>query len=539
MVYDVSKKINVGLAKIYAKLVDNLYLRKTDAEKEYLSLDGGKLTGDVTFDKSSITFKNNSDTSKINLQENGSLKLNSDGDVRFSRGSNEYFVVNPSFLSLNNQHNPISIEIINEEGADSPYSGITIYDNSKGTPELVSAINSGYMAGIPYQEFMTREDGSFIWTFVEGEDLHETAKIDKNGFTLLNKDDETNEISAIKFQSSKGDIAGISSVLGDMRLEASEIIFNNVATIGNDSIDLIGGSCLEFDSANDGVKLYSKSNSNALTIDVNGKQFTFDENGFNGNVSSATEASKLSAERTVSGGTDIVMNYKYDGSKDSDANIGFYSCNAKVGNQNNFPYHRFARISLTTENYEDWTTTLYISQGYNGGGFGICRISLRTNGIGYNSSAEVKWLARNGLPVDFVSVAIDATVSATYADAYVKCGAAYASTTIRAIASESRGDIERTWELIDSEEVNDTTEYLKRYSLECYKTISDAGTEIHSEPYTNVVTGVDTVVEYAKRDEEGRNISHTYITNIEREGYGIMRVTYGDGYATTINLLEQ
>lgn len=33
MAYDVSKKINVGLAKIYVHLADSLYLRKIDAQK--------------------------------------------------------------------------------------------------------------------------------------------------------------------------------------------------------------------------------------------------------------------------------------------------------------------------------------------------------------------------------------------------------------------------------------------------------------------------------------------------------------------------
>lgn len=65
MAYDVSKKINVGLAKIYVHLADSLYLRKIDARKEYLSLSGGTLTGDTTLDNSSLYLKKNSNVSKF------------------------------------------------------------------------------------------------------------------------------------------------------------------------------------------------------------------------------------------------------------------------------------------------------------------------------------------------------------------------------------------------------------------------------------------------------------------------------------------
>lgn len=253
-----------------------------------------------------------------------------------------------------------------------------------------------------------------------------------------------------------------------------------------------------------------------------------------GNASTATAASKLSQERTVSGGTDVVLNYKYDGSDDSKADVGFYSCNAKVGNQNNYPYHRIARIDLTSENYKDWSTTLYISQGYLGGGFGICRIAMRTNGTGARSGVEVKWLARNNLSTDFVQIVVDDTINATYADVFVKIESSYASTTIRAFASESRGFIKRTWILVDSEEVDNTTEDTRGSSVECYKSISDAGSEIHNAQYTAIITGSDTMAERANRDSNGQQIVATYITKIELSGENTLKVTYGDGHHDTV-----
>ena len=536
MAYDVSKKINVGLMKVYAKLADNLYLRKFDAEDQYLALSGGTMTGDTVFDTGSVFFKKSSKVSKIGQDENQNLNLYSDNNVKFSTLNATYFTASPSYLSLENKHNNIAVELVNEEGSGSPYGGLTVYDTKTGAPELISAINSGVSDGEAYQSFAIKEDGSFIWSLFGDEDVSQIAKIDRNGLTLVNKDDSNNELSGLAFQSNDGSVAEITSLSGDMRLNASEIMLNSVASIGQDSIDLLGGRAIEFDSANDGVKMYSDTNSNILTLDFKGQKLTFDEDGFNGNATSADEATKLSTERTVSGGSDILLNYKYDGSGDSTAEIGFYSCNAQVGNKNNYPFHRFAKIDLTSANYEDWTTTLYISQGYNQGGFGICRISLRTNGIGVNSQAEVKWLCRNGLSADFVQIGIDHTINATHADAFIKINAAYASTTIRAIASESRGEIERTWTLINSYEVNNTDTSTKRGSLECYKSIEDAANEIHGEAYSTTVVGEEAIAERASKDSEGRQINSTYIASIEAYGANTIKITYGDGHQNILSI---
>ncbi len=56
----------------------------------------------------------------------------------------------------------------------------------------------------------------------------------------------------------------------------------------------------------------------------------------------AASANKLTTARTVSGGSDVRLSFSYDGSANSGANIGFYSCSCTVNNTNNYPYHRFA-----------------------------------------------------------------------------------------------------------------------------------------------------------------------------------------------------
>lgn len=539
MAYDVSKKINVGHGKIMATLIDTLFLRKIDAEKTYLALTGGDITGDVTFKDSSVLFDKDSNSAKIGKNHNGNLDIYSGKNVQFSTNGSTYFVANPSYLSLENKHNNISVELVNEDGSGSPYGGLTIYSIANGTPEMTSAISSGYMNGTPYQDFTVEDGGLFSWNVVDGDDINNVAKIDKNGLTLANPDSTSGKFSMLKFESgNNGFVSIFSPEENTLTLSASDcIMLNNNLGVSDTAVMLYQENKIHFDGGHDnGVVMYSKTGSHELSIDLEDKHFLINKSGFIGNASTATAASKLTQERTVSGGTDIMLNYKYDGSDDSKADVGFYSCNAKVGNQNNYPYHRIARIDLTSENYKDWSTTLYISQGYLGGGFGICRIAMRTNGTGARSGVEVKWLARNNLSTDFVQIAVDDTINATYADVFVKIESSYASTTIRAFASESRGFIKRTWVLVDSEEVDNTTEEAKENSVECYKSISEAGNELHNAQYTAIITGSDTIAERANRDSNGQTIASTYIANIEASGANTIKITYGDGHSSTVSI---
>lgn len=205
----------------------------------------------------------------------------------------------------------------------------------------------------------------------------------------------------------------------------------------------------------------------------------------------AATATKLATSRTVSGGTDITMSFNYDGSGNSLANIGYYNCNASNGNTNNYPYHRFAKLDVIADPYRDQTMTVYITQDYNGGGFGVARISLRTNNSSYVSEAEAKWLVRSGFSADALQVAIYEVYGKTYADAFIKLPGTYNGTVIRAIANGGRGSISRTWTLINSREVDSTMTSDAKTSTESYVNITTAGTEIHNQAYSKIITGVD------------------------------------------------
>lgn len=206
---------------------------------------------------------------------------------------------------------------------------------------------------------------------------------------------------------------------------------------------------------------------------------------------SANSAVKLATARTVSGGTDITISYSYDGSANSSANIGFYGSAANVGDKNNYPFHRFAKLDTITGSYIDKASTFYISQDYDGGGFGIVRIVLRTNNSSSVSTAEVKWLVRCGLNADSVQVGLYNVFGKTYADAFFKTGGGYAGTYFRAIANGGRGAISRTWVMVNSSEVSGTTTTDAKTSTECYVTIAAAGTKLHNQAYTNIVSGSD------------------------------------------------
>ncbi len=208
-------------------------------------------------------------------------------------------------------------------------------------------------------------------------------------------------------------------------------------------------------------------------------------------ASSADKAAKLTTARTVSGGSDITLSFNYDGSGNSTANIGFYSCKHLVGNTNNYPFHRFAKLDNLTGAYADRTMLVYITQDYNGGGFGICRLSLRTNNSSSASTVEAKWLVRSGLSADFVQVAIYNVYGKTYADAFIKINGSYGNTTISALESGRRGTQCRTWTLVDSNEVNGTTATDKKTSSECWKTIAEAGVAIHEQEYSSSASAID------------------------------------------------
>ena len=129
--------------------------------------------------------------------------------------------------------------------------------------------------------------------------------------------------------------------------------------------------------------------------------------------------------------------------------------------------------------------TFLISQDYSGGGYGICRLVYRSNADSSSASLAAEWLVRKGLSADTVQAAIKTDkTNGAYCDAFYKSSGTYMGVTIRAIASGGRATLGRTWTLVNSNEVNGTTATDKKTSSECWKTVADAGNELHKQAYS-------------------------------------------------------
>ena len=202
-------------------------------------------------------------------------------------------------------------------------------------------------------------------------------------------------------------------------------------------------------------------------------------------------ASKLTTARNISVAGDFTGSYSFDGSEDVSYNLWSYYSKSLTYSKNNYPWHRIAKLDTITDSYTDKAITLYLSQEYNNGYFGIVRVSLRTNDTGVASAVEVKWLVRSGFEADAIKVGLYNIYGSTYADVFLKSQNTYDSTIIRQMASGSRRSITRTWILVDSTENNGTTADDKLDSTECWKTIEEAATELHSQDYSTIINGTD------------------------------------------------
>lgn len=273
-------------------------------------------------------------------------------------------------------------------------------------------------------------------------------------------------------------------------------------------------------------------------------------NTFQGNLNgSANSATKLATARNISANDDYIMNFNFDGSGNVSTQLRAYNAIIAVANANNYPYHRFAKLDTLTDSYRDRVTNLLITQDFNGGGWGICRIVLRTNNQSNTlSSASVDWLVRCGLAADSVQIGLYTKDGSTYADAFFKTVGTYWSTTIRNLGSGSRGNIGRTWTFINSSEAVNTTTTDKKTSYEVYTSVADAGTKLHNQAYTSTITGVDvgtvkyantsgsaTSAEKATKDSANQQINTTYIKGLSASGKTIT-YTKGDNKTGTATI---
>ena len=171
-------------------------------------------------------------------------------------------------------------------------------------------------------------------------------------------------------------------------------------------------------------------------------------------ASSATSATKLQTTRAINGtnfdGTGNITTANWgtarnlngvsvNGSTNYTIPVENYYCN--VGDNNTNLYHRILTTDIATANWVDKSLIIVMHSGYNGGGFGIAKITFRTNDISSaaNSQGEIKWLVRNGfaanaLVFNFVNQSKNACM-----DVFYKSPGTYAGMTWYVLSEGGRG----------------------------------------------------------------------------------------------------
>ena len=231
-----------------------------------------------------------------------------------------------------------------------------------------------------------------------------------------------------------------------------------------------------------------------------------------GNVTgNATSATKLQTARNIILGNDLQGSVSFDGTKDVTFSASSYNANISGGNTQNYPWHRIATIAAITGDYVDKDAVIAIRHAYNGGGWGIAKISVRVNQASAGATAQctLTWIIRWNIAEDALQAGFRNTAKDTYADVFYKCG-----TWPRAKVYQLQGD--RIWTLVSSNEANDTTSTDKKGSTECYATIAAAGTAL-GRTYTSTVVATDEgIVNRAYTDESGNNIKASYLAAIQQ-----------------------
>lgn len=195
-------------------------------------------------------------------------------------------------------------------------------------------------------------------------------------------------------------------------------------------------------------------------------------------------ATKLVTARNISiAGRDFVGNVNFDGTGNVSLNGAINYCTINIGNTDPNPFKRIAHIKVA-HSWNDNALLLYISQGYHGGNFGLCRVEFRTNDIENSDTAgggvSLRWLIRQGYATDSIQAGYYIHLKNAYVDVFLKTTGAYQGTVIRVI-QDSRGSINNSFGLINS-----------TYNTEAYTSLSAAATALYNVAYQGTVSGTDT-----------------------------------------------
>lgn len=144
------------------------------------------------------------------------------------------------------------------------------------------------------------------------------------------------------------------------------------------------------------------------------------------------------------------------------------SCSISGGNKANYPWHRFAYCTTGTGQWTDKTVIVIIHGRYNGGPYGMVKLSMRTNATNAAKSTSAVWIYRSGFAVDDIKISAPTKTTGTdeTISAYIKC-----DTYPRRIAYILEGS-NLGWTLVSSNEPNDTTTSDKKGGTEINASVS-------------------------------------------------------------------
>lgn len=259
-------------------------------------------------------------------------------------------------------------------------------------------------------------------------------------------------------------------------------------------------------------------------VTVNATTFNGALNGnVTGNLSgNAATADKWYTARTITLGEDMQGVVSIDGSKNVTLNAISYSTSCTSGNKANYPWHRIATTGAVTGSHNDKEMIIAIRHGFDGGGYGVAKIALRTNNVstGGTASASIVWLYRYNIAKDALKIGLRNTSGNALADLYYKVGQ-----WARCRIYQLQGS--RSWTLIASNEVDNTTTTDKLTSKEVYTSVSNGNTLL-AAGYTSTVEASDgatvqnanyaATADGAKTDSANNTITTHYLSKIGFDG---------------------
>lgn len=241
-------------------------------------------------------------------------------------------------------------------------------------------------------------------------------------------------------------------------------------------------------------------------------------------------ATKLVTARNIALNGDLMGNANFDGSANITINGYMSYCNANVNNTNTYPWRRIAKVNEITGNYSDGCILLYISEGFNGGCYGIARVCIRTDNLstGANASCSIQWISRNGYGLDSLKIAMYKTTGKAYYDVFLKMRGTYASVVIRTL-QDRRGGLGKRFTLVNSTETSNAASH-----TEAYATIEDAATAIHNQAYTSIAQGSDVATVHNADMVDGIHASGLF-TNLSNSGNSLSITVGGTNKTLTVN----